>query len=308
MRGFLDKTTWKTATSVASPAAAVLPGDQLVIAWRGDHNSRNITVAVVNERPPGSGGVVDSTLYPTILSDSSAFAPALACYSGRLWLAWTGINEADTVNVAEVRLDADGAASVGGRTLVHDGILGAGAISGPSLSGNPYFDQLSLHALATGGQMVDSSSRPAGSPWRSSSYPFARNTRGTMIAAPDGGGDFVHAWTADDGRLTIAQPMPGTPMIYRSAQTSQYCPALASWAGGIYIAWTGMGGYLNVGRLDFTEKLLDPIVDIDTLDAISIAAPILIDRPPLSNPERLVILWTGADGGGAVSAGLVYLR
>jgi hypothetical protein len=127
-----------------------------------------------------------------------------------------------------------------------------------------------------------------------------------MAAIPDGHGDFIHAWTAASGRITVARPAPGQPLIYTSAQTSQFAPALGTLAGDIYLAWTQPDGHLAIGSLDPTGKLADPIEQVTQITELSLAGPALINRP--GQTERLAILWTGVDGTGALNAAVVYFR
>jgi hypothetical protein len=297
-----DKMTWWQATSVAAPAATVLPGDRVLIAWRGNQNSRNLTVAVVVP-PAGEPELLsNSSVTETVLSDSSDYAPALAFYDSQAWLAWTGTNGACTVNVANLLIDGQNGVTVGARAFVNDGVLDQGAASGPTLSPNLYIDELSLHAVTMAGDMADSGSSPAGAPWSTNAYPFAQRAKGPMSVIPDGRDDFIYAWTDAGGQLVVTLNAASTPLTYRSAQMSNFAPALAVFNNDFYIAWTGTDGHLNVGQV-VPGTNIDPIVDVRTFDEQSLAGPILIVRS--GQTQRLTALWTGVDGTGAINAGVV---
>jgi hypothetical protein len=296
-----DKMTWWQATSVAGPAAAALSGTGMLIAWRGNQNSRNINVAVLETA--AGGRFAGSMLRTTTLTDTSDYAPALSFYDNQPWLAWTGTNGAHTVNAGQLAVGTGGAISVTSRAFVNGGALGNGAKSGPTLSPNPYFDELSLHALATSGQMTDSSSSPAGKPWTTGTFPYATGALGAMNAAPDGNGDFYNAWTGSDGHITVEVPAPGAPLLMRSEQTSAYPPALARFLGRTYIAWTRPDTHLGLGEVLPTGSS-DPITSVIQYLESSIAGPALVVRPG-TNPPELAILWTGTDGTGALNAGVI---
>lgn len=310
MQDVFDKVTW-SATSVASPAATVLADDRVVVAWRGNENSEELSVAVVHAQL--APDFADSTLRTTVLSDSSVYSPALAVTGdGRVWMAWTGTNGAQTVNVATLTVaateifghDIADSVTVNGRSFVNGGALEGGGASGPTFSVDPYSAQLSLHVRAGDGQATDSSSNPAGAGWATDVIPAARDAIGPVCAVPWADG-FLHAWTAADGRVTIGLPNgEGDTVAYPSVQTSAYPPAAAMFAGQPYVAWTRTDGYLSIGRIDFTGGGDDGIVEVRQLSEISLAGPALVDRP--GQIERLGILWTGVDGTGALNAAVVY--
>jgi hypothetical protein len=109
-------------------------------------------------------------------------------------------------------------------------------------------------------------------------------------------------WTGLDGRLNVESSangmtfgnkvtLPETSYIVSGKQVVELSPALASFGGRLYIAWTGTNMHLNVessaNGMTFGNKV--------TLGDTSDAAPALaIETPAVKGqPTRLVLGWTG---------------
>jgi len=110
-------------------------------------------------------------------------------------------------------------------------------------------------------------------------------------------------WTGLDGRLNVESSANGmtfgnkvtlneTSFIRSGNQFVELAPALASFGGRLYIAWTGTDSHLNVesssNGMVFSNKV--------TLGETSQAAPALtVENPAVQGqPARLVIGWTGS--------------
>lgn len=300
---------WRAAQSVAGPAVAALPQlhgghGGLVVAWRGNENSRNLSVGVTQGN---YDAFLQATLKVTVLSDSSDEAPALLLYQDRLWLAWQGTNGAHTVNSATVDIAADGSASLAARAFVNGGELGRGSICAPLLVGSPYVSWIGLHTLDAAGGAVEAANSPAGTGWQAAeALPFAGDTVGAVADLAVGADSFLHAWTRHDGRLAFN--VSGLDIPFISDETSPFSPSLALFGGAPYVAWTGSDPdhHLNVARLDVTANTLDPIRDKNIVTELSLAAPALVNIPPGFRKERLAIAWTGVDGAGELNVAVVY--
>jgi len=297
-----DKMTWPAdATSVAGPAVAFSPARGApVIAWRGNANSRNITLAVVLGQ---SGALAGSRLETHVSAEASQFAPALHFLGSQgLVMAWVGINEARTVNVATVDLPAGSAAvNVSNRVFVNSGGLGGGGAGPPSLSP---FDPLpiSLACLNDGGQLCVASARSGLNFDAADAVDFG-GQEGAALSF------LSAAWTRfDDNQLEfISLPLTPTSRA-RSAQSSLHKPSLAEFRGRLHVAWVGTegNGQLNVAPIDRAawDAGGDPVDagQVNTLNEFSIAAPALLNLP---DPERLAIFWTGTDGEGLLNGAIV---
>jgi hypothetical protein len=309
VRDVRDKMTWLKATSVAGPAVAYSPARGVpVIAWRGNENSRNITLAYV-VGPPGQ--LAATQLETHISEDATELAPALYYLTDNgLVLAWVGINDARTVNVAAVDLPA-GSNRVDSRerVFVNGGGLGAGGAGPPSLSA---FDPtpLSLACLNDAGELCLASAQsglnfdvPDPVAWDA---PCVEGVALSFLRA---------AWTrADDNRLEFIRFPLGPNARVPSAQSSLHRPSLAEYRGQLYVAWVGTegNGHLNVAPIDSGawSQGGDPIDanQVDTLTELSMAAPALLRLPAdiSGTPERLAIFWTGVDGTGLINGAVVY--
>lgn len=305
----LIKQTWESAQSAAGPAAVALPSAQsghggLLLAWRGNTNSRNLSVGLT-EGPYDA--FLQSTLHTTVLSDSSDKAPALLLYQNRLWLAWQGTNAAHTVNTAVVDLGADGSISLSHRAFVNGGSLGNGSTAAPLLVGSPYISWIGLHTRDAAGAAVEAANSPVGTGWQDAqALRFAGNGNGAVADVAFGTDSFLHAWTQNDGRLAFN--VSGLEIPFISAETSPFAPSLALFGGAPYVAWTGSDPdhHLNVARVDVTANTVDPIRDKNVVSELSLAAPVLVNVPRGYGNERLAIIWTGVDGAGELNGAVVY--
>jgi hypothetical protein len=319
MRDVVDKKTWWEATSVAGPAAVQMPGGRPVLGWRGDHNSRNLSLAVI-DGPPGS--FPSSYLAKYGMADSSDYAPALCYYKG-LRLAWVGTNGAHTLNLATVDLPFGGnRVDFTQRAFVNEGDLGAGGQGAPSLALTQaeFGEWLSITCLNGSGQLCSAITQNGANfdsgnevYWRPHCIEGARG-----ITSPSDSSVSYYAWTDANTNLLGFVRVDGismhTPVV--SAQSSLHAPSLALHNGTVYIAWVGTDGraHLNVAAIDTNaiDQGRDPIDQVDTLNELSSAAPALRTLPPTEVspedflPERLAIFWSGVDGAGAINAAIVY--
>ncbi len=307
MRDVRDKMTWEQATSVAGPAATYSPERGApVIAWRGNRNSRNLTLAFV----VGPAGQLAATqLEMHVSQDASSFAPALRYVAGSgLVLAWVGINEGRTVNVAIVELPAGTGQVVSRqRVFVNNGGLSAGGDAAPSLGP---FDPtpLTLACLNPGGEVCLASARSA------LQFDVAESVAWAPASVEGVALSFLRAaWTrAGDGRLEfMSLPVRDNSRVV-SAQSSLFKPSLAEYGGELYVAWVGTDGdrHLNVAPVDLSawDAGRDPIDPerVETLTELSLAAPALVTLPVAAfAPERLAIFWTGVDGAGLINGAVV---
>ena len=309
MRDVRDKMTWEKATSVGGPAVAYSPARGApVIAWRGNQNSRNLTLAFV-VGPPGQ--LAATQLETHVSRDASWYAPALWYLAGSgLVLAWVGINDALTVNVARIDLPAGSSEVVSlERVFVNSGGLGDGGAGPPALS-QFGVSGLDLACLNQAGQLCLASA------WSGLSFNTADPV--TWEAPRVEGvalGSFRAAWTrADDNRLEFFSiPLTEHSRVL-SSQSSLHMPSLAEYRGQGYVAWVGTDGdgHLNVAPVDGAawDEGRDPIDPnrVDTLSELSMAAPALLNLPAdiSGTPERLAIFWTGVDGAGLINGAVVY--
>jgi hypothetical protein len=252
-----------------------------------------------------SGALAGSRLETRVSKESSAFGPALLFLVDQgLVMAWVGINEARTVNVATLDLPAGSTAvNVRNRVFVNGGGLGGGGAGPPALSP---FDPLpmSLACLNDSGELCLASAR--------SGLNFQSPDPVSWAAPLQEGAalSFLHAaWTrSDDNQLEFVRVPFGPTSFARSAQTCVHKPSLAEFRGELHVAWVGTdgNGQLNVAPIDHAawDAGGDPIdaSQVNTLNEFSIAAPALMSLP---NPERLAIFWTGTDGAGALNGGVV---
>jgi hypothetical protein len=293
------KVTHDAVTSTAGPAVAAVPRNgrlALVYAWRGNHNSRNLTIGVTGiPHEPLEG----QALRTTVLTDTSDVAPAVLWYQDQLWLAWQGTNGAHTVNAAVVAFAGDDSVSLTQRGFVDQGRLAGGSTCAPLLVGSPYISWLGLHTVDSQGMPVESANSPVGSGWGSAQpMNWAAGSVGAVADVAWGTDTFVHAWTRkSDGRLAFLFSGEESYSAV-SAQSSVFAPSLAVFQGTPYIAWVGTDGgdKLNLARVDPGSS--DPIVDKLSLADSSIASPALVDATEQNyGPPRLGLAWTGTDGG-----------
>jgi hypothetical protein len=308
MRDVQDKTHWPEATSVAGPSVTYSPARGApVIAWRGDHDSRNITVAYVTG-PPGQ--LAATRLEADVAGDASPFAPAVHYLRNYgLVLAWVGVDEARTVNVAGVDLPA-GSRSVDtrDRAFVNGGGLGGGGAGPPALAA---FDPLPMTVACPNdaGQLCMASGHSPLSFGTPDAVDWAGGRLEGVALSP-----FSAAWTrAEDNRLEF-MGFPRTPSSRAvSAQSSIHMPSLAEYRGHLHVAWAGTdgSGHLNVAPVDTRalEQGRDPIHSsrVDILTESTMAAPALLSIPADGSfPERLAIFWTGVDDTGRINGATVY--
>ncbi|MGC0417333.1 hypothetical protein [Embleya sp. AB8] len=310
--GVRDKMTWWDATSTAGPALLhynYVP----ILAWRGDRNSRNLTVANVIAPPRQLAG---SSLQKWVLADASEQAPALMpslVSSTVAHLAWTGINGGRSLNVANLELDA-GANRFTGRVLGHVLVAGnqVSSRTGPSWAQS---DPHQINTVDQYGNVVYASETGdlTFGPLGTLNFIQPYGTRGPVRRFGN-----LWYWTAADGALCFAftgspNPTNESPRVARSAQSSLFEPshiAYAEHAGNALpcIAWTGIdgAGYLNIAPIDYgaVQAGNDPIGTVYTLPETSIGAPAMGNEPPYGSnyTARTVIFWTGADGTGALNA------
>jgi hypothetical protein len=301
---------WNSATSVAGPAVAYSPERQApVIAWRGNRNSRNLTLAYVLTDPWGH--LAGTQLETHVGSDASAYAPAVQDLPGYgLALAWVGVNGARTLNVAGVDLPSGSRAL---KTRDRRFVTGGGLESGGA--GPTSLDSFDVRGISVA------------CPNDSGQVSLATATTGLNFGSPDPRdwgpaaegaalGVSRAAWTrTSDDRLELQQ-YPLTPTARAaSAQSSVHRPSLAEYRGRLYIAWVGTDGdnHLNVAPIDHQAWQAggDPIDPdrVDTLTELSLAAPALLTLPATdlsSDPDRLAIFWTGVDGAGTINGAVVY--
>ncbi|WP_041540189.1 hypothetical protein [Catenulispora acidiphila] len=309
MSSVSNKVTWWDATSTAGPAVSELAGN-LIVAWRGNQNSRNLTVANVIG---SSGGLSGTTLRSTVLADASDHAPSLSrilTVRYTVQLAWAGINGAHSLNAADLGVNTSSWQLTGqivGRALVAGDSVSA--TSGPVWTGGGAGDVNRLGVLDQSSRSVlieETGDLVFGAP---STSDFIVDARGPAQALATDNGETLWAWTASDGALTFALVRPGFPLptaVVRSAQASGFGPSSIEPAypgGPLCVAWTGIDGTgaLNVAALnvDAIRNGTDPISAVYTLPETSSAAPALLHRPFL---RTLAIFWTGTDGAGTLNA------
>ncbi len=309
-----DKVTWWDATSVAGPAAIHASAYSTVVAWRGDRNSRNLTVA--NVRRTSSGKYAGSTLQKWILSDSSENAPTIAggtAYRSALRLAWSGTNGGHSLNAAILGLEPGNWTFTGqiiGRKLVAGNLVSCttGPAWGTSIGQN--------HQLVVANQYNDvivteeTSELTFTAP---ATLGFLTNPRGAVHSLYDGDtGSTVWAWTASDGSITFATiNVYGHATVARSAQKSNYAPSKMAFAGAgrdRYIAWTTPAGRIALAWVDIAAIVrgADPIGAVATLPEQSLATPELLTHAAASGSgPAFDLFWTGVDGTGALNAAVV---
>jgi hypothetical protein len=309
MSSVSNKVTWWDATSTAGPAVAELAGN-LIIAWRGNQNSRNLTIANV---AGSSASLAGTSLRSTVLADSSDHAPGLSrVLTGHntAQLAWAGINGGHSLNVADLGVDTSAwqlTGQVAGRALVAADTVSA--TSGPvwTGAGSGGVNQLSVVDQSTQSVVIEETGDLVfGAPATSA---FIAGARGPAQARDTDGNETLWAWTASDGALTFALVRQGSSLpaaVVRSAQSSGFGPSSIEQAyvgGPLCIAWTGTdgAGELNVAPVNQNaiRNGSDPIGAVYTLPETSIAAPTLLYRPYL---HALAIFWAGTDGAGTLNA------
>ncbi|WP_172385917.1 hypothetical protein [Streptomyces sp. MNP-20] len=311
--GVRDKMTWWDATSTAAPTV-YQPNNVPLLAWRGNRNSRNITLAnVIGPRLQFAG----SSLQKTILGAASDYAPVfLPQLSPRRTarLAWTGLEQRRLVHVGDFALTDD--LRLTGE-MTEQTPMGSGqlnATSGPDLS------WLQRHRV----NVLDENGRVAFAQARDMTFdealplPFLGSPRGPVRNRGLNEPGALWAWTAADGALCFAltrSPVPTTesPTVARSAQSSICEPSrLLPYGSSLYIAWTGIdgAGRLNIAPVDVEAVRAgnDPIGTVYTLPENSLAAPAVeVQIDVDSGRSRLVAFWTGTDGTGALNACEVLL-
>lgn len=319
MGDVVDKVTWWGDGSTAGPAV-IQPLNTPILAWRGNQNSRNLSVANA-VGPPGQ--LAGTVLRKTVFGDASPYAPALA--SGLLadiygQMAWVDITAEQRLHIATLEIETTNFTFTGrfsGRTIV-----GAGVLSGrssPTLAGSSHAPPQVGVVNQNGNQVVANEtsplvfSGPATLGWVGATRGPVR--RYSLSDVP--GGRFLWAWTASDGFLRFAfttSPTPSTesPLVVRSAQQSLAQPTLALYRGGMHVGWTGVdgAGMLNVAAVDLGRlgAGADPITSVNILSEQGIGAPTLVGMPPTAQvrTHRLAIFWAGTDGQGTLNGGIVY--
>ncbi|WP_101386481.1 hypothetical protein [Streptomyces sp. TLI_146] len=312
--GVRDKMTWWEATTTAAPAATQ-PGNTPLLAWRGNRNSRNITLANVIGPPRQFAG---STLEKTILADASDYAPSFlpgvtSAYDARL--AWTGIDYGRAVKVADFALTSGDWKLTGGMT--QHGLVGYGQIGGTSGPDMSVLQRYRVNVVDQYGRVVLAQANGI-SFGETIPLPFFGTPRGPVRNIGLGWEGTVWMWTASDGALSFAftdsaVPATDTPVVVRSAQWAICEPAaFTPFRDSVYIAWTGTdgAGHLNVAPVDLAavKAGTDPIGAVYTLPETSIAAPALVPQMDWDHGNhRLAVFWTGTDGSGALNACEVVL-
>lgn len=300
-------------TSIAGPAAVALPGrgggpDRILLAWRGNANSRNLTLGLLE----GPGDVfVDSPFRTTVLSDTSDLAPSLLFYEDTIWLAWQGTNSGRTLNAAVVSFDdgseafpthragIDWIPTVAQRQVIDKGTFGGGSISGPLLYGSTVANSLSVTATDENGEAGEATSSPAGTPWGPAHQlaDVGRSQGPVAGVGSPGGRSFVNAWTNSDNRIGLTLGDQGQRTSLVSSETTPFNPSLAWIGGNTTIAWTGtnLNHNLNLGAIDVSGGRADPIWSKELLDEKSSAAPTLFVLRPKGSDSQLCIAWTDAN-------------
>jgi hypothetical protein len=190
-----------------------------------------------------------------VLPESSYFAPAMAVFNGRLYLAWTG-----TDGRLNIESSADGV-HFGGKVTLGDTSSAAPALSVYRDLGSGQYRL----ALA----------------WTGTDRDHRLNVMSTV-----NGQTFFNKVTL--GETSYLETSIG-PFRFRTGMA----PALASFGGYLWIAWTGSdaGHHLNTmvstDGVHFGQKV--------TLNETSSAGPSLAYEyvPGASLPDRLFIGWTG---------------
>jgi hypothetical protein len=331
VRNVSDKNSWAQATSVAGPAVAAarygLPGTrgEITMAWRGNQNSANLSLAYVVGVP---GSIAKSPLEIHVSADRSEFAPALAYdYQGQGFaLAWVGVNDARSVNAALVDLPhGSGEVQVRDRAFVEGPVVAPGGDGPPTLALDNYFELVGLSRrgdlyVATAAQPPTFGNArplmPGPGIWRPVHGPLY--LEGAALGRVGPQEPLYAAWTRSDQRLefladAVDPTPPGPRVTATSAQTSQHRPALAAYGGQLYVAWTGTDAYahLNVAPVDrdAVNQGADPIDPqlVVTLTELSLGSPALVNLESYyAVPERLAIFWTGTDGAGTINGAIVY--
>ena len=212
------------------------------------------------------------------LPETSDFAPAMAYFNGKIYIAWTGTNG-----------DLNVESSSNGRTFGNKVTLPETSNAGPALAS---FDgRLDIAWTGTDGRLNDESSSDGKSFGRKVTLPETSNA-GPALASF--GGRLDIAWTGTDssiiegGDLNVESSSNGKTFDSKVTlpERSFVGPALASFGGRLDIAWTGDDSHLNV-ESSSNGKTFDSKV---TLPETSYVDPALA-----SFGGYLDIAWTGTN-------------
>jgi hypothetical protein len=323
VRDLFAKKTF-SETSVTSPSVAVF-GMRAYMTWRGDQNSENLNLAIIDVDLSNSDDAIrNATVHAKVtFSDTSAAAPSVAAFNGRLYIAWTGLN--NSVNIANIELNDKGIFSIVNAIRYQNQT----SFTGPAIAGHGdriyvcWCGEDDAHSLNLAEFDTDLrflrwnqlAERSHQTPALLSSYAY----EGTA----DRHASLTLAWTGTDGRLNIAlinfdhlDVKSGTKDTYD--QFSDSSPSLAYW-GGQYIAWTGTFGppFINIAAISkYNAELSPPAfqpLSPETYVEQALGGLSLVPLFPLSadgtqdvlnEPARLMVFWAGVDGAGLLNMGV----
>lgn len=227
-----------------SPALAVA-GPQVILAWRGSGN-KQLNVAVSTD-----GGLT----FPAVitLDDSSDLGPALAVHNGTLFISWVGLDN-DQINIAKLVLVGSTSGAPLRAELDDKIVLNATTDTPP--------------ALGSAGGLLFIAWRGSGNPQLNAAYSqdnghsftgtatFADSSDHAPALATHNGSLYM-AWTGRDNQVNIAQLVllgntSGAPLRLELdgkvilGESTGAAPALTSYNGLLFLAWTGGDDYLNL--------------------------------------------------------------
>ncbi|MEU4251938.1 hypothetical protein AB0F15_31420 [Amycolatopsis sp. NPDC026612] len=315
-----DKVTWWDATSVAGPAAVycgLVPSANAyttAIAWRGNQNSSNLTVA--NVMGP-VGRFTGSVLQKTILNDYSGNAPAFAPKPGPygLRMTWSGTNGGRSINFACLSVYSTGTPRFAGEITRRELVAGnlISCTTGPTwgysaLNHNQIIVTDQYGQVVAAEQQTDELTFTVPITQR-----FLTNPRGAVHSWYDGSLGTYWVWTASDGTITFASvDANGAIAVVRSAQSSQFAPSDVAYSyasNQLFLAWTTTSGRIALAPLfpDAVKRGADPIGAVNLLAEQSLAAPALLARysPSGTTKPAFDLFWTGIDGTGALNAAVI---
>jgi hypothetical protein len=273
------------------PEISGLEGRQLLSTVVNPKAIMGSPPAIVGAPPAEPSPKAISAPAVTTFGDTSNAAPALVEFHGKTFMAWSGSTNG-SLNLAVVVRGQNGYQLESKVTLSN--YLSPGR--SPALAvfnGRAYMawtgtdGQLNVVSTADGVHIEK--------------VTLADTSRtGPALAAFNG--RLYLGWTGLDGRLNVESSadgmtlgnkvtLPETSYIVSGKQVVELSPALASFGGRLYIAWTGTNMHLNVESsadgMRFGNKV--------TLGETSDAAPALaVEMPAVQGqPTRLVLGWTG---------------
>jgi hypothetical protein len=270
MRNMVAKKVLFEESSIARPASAVVRShvagreglDGIIyVAWRGNENSANISVAILRMQfvgDPNSDAQALANLRrtKTILDDASIAAPALAVSDReqRVFMAWTGINNY-WLNFAEI---------VGPDSESHVKLLK------PPPSANTSF---------TGPALVWHGPRD-------------------LLYAAWAGDDDLHSINIAEIDLNCNM-MRLNKTRERTHQSPALLSSFSGRGQGdprVILAWTGTDQHLNTAFINLDELDVEQNSKL-TYDQLSDGPPALVsDGPPEVGYYRHYIGWSGVDG------------